>query len=206
MVDMAPVSSSPQPTPMDLAPGPIMQAADASPPEAATQQVADEQIAPTPPQDKPEVAAPPEQKQATPPKPEPAKIVPEQKPAPVKPKVDPRRGQEADGRAARAPYNGGAARRAPGAGGIRRQRRRVRRGGRFLQADGRRAPATLQAIPAGFQGQRAARHRAREFYARAAAGRCCPQASADRRDIPRLMPRRWRWSAAPSRFRPFRPT
>ncbi len=87
MVDMAPVSSSPQPTPMDLAPGPIMQAADASPPEAATQQVVDEQIAPTPPQDKPEVAAPPEQKQATPPKPEPAKIVPEQKPAPVKPKV-----------------------------------------------------------------------------------------------------------------------
>jgi protein TonB len=87
MVDMAPVSSSPQPTPMDLAPGPVMQAADASPPEAARQQAVEEQIAPTPPQQKPEVAAPPEQKQATPQKPEPTKLVPDQKPVPVKPKV-----------------------------------------------------------------------------------------------------------------------
>ena len=87
MVNMAPVSSSPQPTPMDLAPGPVMQAADASPPEAATQQAFEEQIAPTPPQEKPEVVAPPEQKQATPEKPEPAKIAPHEKPAPVKPKV-----------------------------------------------------------------------------------------------------------------------
>jgi periplasmic protein TonB len=89
MVDMAPASSSPQPTPMDLAPGPVMQQADASPPpEAATPQIVDEPIAPTPPQEKPEVEAPPEQKaQPAPPKPEPAKIVPEPKPAPVKPKV-----------------------------------------------------------------------------------------------------------------------
>jgi len=89
MVDMAPVTSSPQPTPMDLAPGPVMQQADASPPpEAVQQEVVQEQIAPTPPQEKPEVVAPPEQKtEPTPPKPEPAKIVPEKKPAPVKPKV-----------------------------------------------------------------------------------------------------------------------
>jgi protein TonB len=87
MVDMAPVSSSPRPTPMDLAPGPVMQAADAAPPEAARQQPVEEQIAPTPPQQKPEVAAPPEKKQATPQKPEPAKLVPDQKPAPVKPKI-----------------------------------------------------------------------------------------------------------------------
>lgn len=87
MVDMAPVSSSPQPTPMDLAPGPVMQAADASPPEAATQQAIKEQIAPTPLQEKPEVAAPPVQKQAVPQKPEPAKPVPDQKPTPVKPTV-----------------------------------------------------------------------------------------------------------------------
>lgn len=89
MVDMAPVTSSPQPTPMDLAPGPTMQQADASPPEeTAPQQTVMEEIAPTPPQLKPEVAAPPEQKpQPTPPRPEPAKIVPEQKPVPVKPKV-----------------------------------------------------------------------------------------------------------------------
>ena len=48
----------------------------------------EEQIAPTPPQQKPEVVAPSEQKlQATPRKPEPAKVMPEQKPTPVKPKV-----------------------------------------------------------------------------------------------------------------------
>jgi protein TonB len=88
MVDMAPASSSPQSTPLDLAPGPVMQQADASPPEPAQQQAVEEQIAPTPPQEKPEVVAPPEQKtEPTPPKPEPEKIVPESKPAPVKPKV-----------------------------------------------------------------------------------------------------------------------
>ena len=32
MVDMAPATASPQPTPMDIAPGPEMQEADASPP------------------------------------------------------------------------------------------------------------------------------------------------------------------------------
>ena len=89
MVDMAPVSSSPQPTPMDLAPGPVMQQADASPPpEAAKPETVPEQLAPTPPQEKPEVVAPPEQKtEPAPAKPEPAIIAPEQKPAPVKPKV-----------------------------------------------------------------------------------------------------------------------
>ena len=89
MVDVAPASSSPQPTPMDLAPGPVMQQADASPPpEPAKPETVQEQIAPTPPQEKPEVEAPPEQNaQPAPPKPEPAKIVPEPKPAPVKPKV-----------------------------------------------------------------------------------------------------------------------
>jgi protein TonB len=89
MVDMSPVSSAPQPTQMDLAPGPVMQQADASPPpEAAQQEVVQEQVAPTPPQEKPEVVAPPEQKsEPTPPKPEPVKVEPEKKPAPVKPKV-----------------------------------------------------------------------------------------------------------------------
>ena len=89
MVDMAPVSAAPQPTPMDLAPGPVMHEADASPPpEAAQQEVVQEQIAPTPPQEKPEVVAPPEQKsEPTPPKPEPVKVEPQKKPAPVKPKV-----------------------------------------------------------------------------------------------------------------------
>jgi len=88
MVDMAPATSAPQSTPLDLAPGPVMQQADASPPEPARQDVVEEQLAPTPPQDKPEVVAPAEQKvQPAPPEPEPAKIVPAEKPAPVKPKV-----------------------------------------------------------------------------------------------------------------------
>jgi protein TonB len=88
MVDMAPATASPAPTPMDIAPGPEMQAADASPPEAAKPQPVQEQLAPTPPQPKPEVEAPPEQTtQPTPPKPEPAKIVPDPpKPIPAKPK------------------------------------------------------------------------------------------------------------------------
>jgi protein TonB len=87
MVDMAPVSSAPQSTPLDLAPGPVMQEADASPPEPARQEVAEEQLAPTPPQQNPEVAAPPEQRvQLAPPTPEP-RIAQEQKPAPVKPRV-----------------------------------------------------------------------------------------------------------------------
>ncbi len=53
MVDMAPVTSAPQPTQLDLAPGPVMQQADASPPEAAKQEAVEEEIAPTPPQENP---------------------------------------------------------------------------------------------------------------------------------------------------------
>jgi protein TonB len=87
MVDMAPVSAAPQPTQMDLAPGPVMQQADASPPEPAVAEAVQEQIAPTPPQEKPEVVAPPEQKVEMKPVTEPAKPVPEAKPTPVKPKV-----------------------------------------------------------------------------------------------------------------------
>jgi protein TonB len=84
---VAPVTSAPQPTQLDLAPGPVMQQADASPPEVAKQEAVEEPIAPTPPVETAEVVAPPEQKQATPQKPEPAKVMPEQKPTPVKPKV-----------------------------------------------------------------------------------------------------------------------
>ncbi|MCA6109948.1 energy transducer TonB [Bradyrhizobium cenepequi] len=88
MVDMAPATSAPQSTPLDLAPGPVMQEANASPPEPVQQQAAEKLIPPTPPQEKPEVVAPPEQKvQPTPPTPEPAKPAPDHKPAPVKPKV-----------------------------------------------------------------------------------------------------------------------
>jgi protein TonB len=88
MVDMAPATASPAPTPMDIAPGPEMQQADASPPEAAKPEQVQEHLAPTPPQPKPEVEAPPEQKtEPTPPKPEPAKLVSDPpKPVPAKPK------------------------------------------------------------------------------------------------------------------------
>lgn len=88
MIDMAPVTSAPQSTQDDVAPGPVMQEADASPPEPMQQQAVEETIAPTPPQEKPDVVAPPEQKlEPAPARPEPAKIVPVEKPAPVKPKV-----------------------------------------------------------------------------------------------------------------------
>lgn len=88
MVDMAPVTSAPQLMPDDVAPGPVMQEADASPPEPAQRQAVEETIAPTPPQDKPDVVAPPEQKlEPTPARPEPAKIVPVEKPVPEKPKI-----------------------------------------------------------------------------------------------------------------------
>jgi protein TonB len=88
MIDMSPATSAPQPTLDDVAPGPVMQEADASPPEPVKQQAVEETIAPTPPQEKPEVVAPPEQKlEPRPAKPEPARIVPVEKTAPEKPKV-----------------------------------------------------------------------------------------------------------------------
>lgn len=88
MVDMAPATTAPQSTPLDLAPGPVMQEADASPPEPVEQQAVEELIPPTPLQEKPEVVAPPEQKpQPTPPTAEPPKPVPDRKPTPAKPKV-----------------------------------------------------------------------------------------------------------------------
>ena len=86
MIDMAPVTSAPQSTQEDIAPGPVMQEADASPPEPVRRQPVEETIAPTPPQEKPEVVAPPEQRQNSA-KSEPAKLVPADKPAPAKPKV-----------------------------------------------------------------------------------------------------------------------
>jgi protein TonB len=88
MIDLAPVTSSPETAPMDITPGPEMQQADAAPPEPAAAEPVQEQIAPTPPQEKPEVVAPPEQKhQPTPQKPEPTQAVPDRKPTPIKPKV-----------------------------------------------------------------------------------------------------------------------
>jgi protein TonB len=88
MVDMAPLTSAPQSTQDDVAPGPVMQEADASPPEPVQQQAVEETIAPTPPQEQPDVVAPPERKlEPTPARPEPAKIVPVETPPAMKPKV-----------------------------------------------------------------------------------------------------------------------
>ncbi|MGY4573539.1 energy transducer TonB [Bradyrhizobium sp. USDA 3256] len=88
LVDLTPITSAPELSETELPPGPAMQEADASPPEPAAAQPVQQEIAPTPMQEKPDVVAPPEQKpQITPPKPEPAKVVPERRPEPVKPKV-----------------------------------------------------------------------------------------------------------------------
>ena len=88
LIDMTPETSAPRPTPLDIAPGPMMQQADASPPEPVRQQAAEDMIRPTPPQEQPDVVAPPEQKlEPTPPKPEPAKVTPLEKPVPAKPKA-----------------------------------------------------------------------------------------------------------------------
>lgn len=88
LVDLTPITSAPEISETELPPGPAMQEADAAPPEPAAAQAVHEELAPTPLQEKPEVAAPPEQKpQVTPPKPEPTKVVPEHKTEPVKPKV-----------------------------------------------------------------------------------------------------------------------
>jgi protein TonB len=88
MVDMSPISAAPQSTPLERAPDRLMEQADASPPEPVKQQqVVEEQLAPTPPQEKPEVVAPPEQKLEMKPATEPAKPVVAAKPTPVKPKV-----------------------------------------------------------------------------------------------------------------------
>ena len=88
LVDLTPITSAPAISETELPPGPAMQEADASPPEPAAAQAVQQEIAPTPLQEKSEVTAPPEQKQqATPPKPEPTEVVPERKPEPIKPKV-----------------------------------------------------------------------------------------------------------------------
>ena len=153
MVDLAPVTSAPQSMPADIAPGPTMQEADASPPEPARQELVEEQIAPTPPQEKPEVVAPPEQKlQPTPPKPEPAKIVP--KPTPVKPKIIRPEGEEADGCAAGAPHHRAASRRASGTAGFRDERGCCGLGSGGVQPARPRASDAFRRYPAGGNGQR----------------------------------------------------
>ncbi|MDA9547136.1 energy transducer TonB [Bradyrhizobium sp. CCBAU 45321] len=88
LIDMTPETSAPRSMPLDIAPGPTMQQADASPPEPVQQQAVEEMIPPTPPQEQPDVVAPPEQKlEPSPPKPEPAKVTPVEKSAPAKPKA-----------------------------------------------------------------------------------------------------------------------
>ncbi|MCP3405356.1 TonB family protein [Bradyrhizobium sp. CCGB01] len=88
LIDMTPETSAPQSTPLDIAPGPVMEQADASPPEPTQQQAVEETIAPTPPQEKPDVVAPPEQKlEPSSPKPEPVQVAPVETPAPAKPRV-----------------------------------------------------------------------------------------------------------------------
>ena len=132
-----------------------------------------EQIAPTPPQEKPEVVAPPEQKaEPTPPKPEPAKSVPEHEADAGQAEGGSRGRQEADRGAACAAHDGLIQGRAPGAGRVRRQRRRIRGGRCFLPADGRRPSAALQAISARRQSCRPAGRLRGSASRSAAAVRC----------------------------------
>lgn len=78
MLDLESAPQTPEPQQLDLAPGPQMQEAEPPPPEPEKpQEVVEEQIPPTPVQEKAEVVAPPEK-----PKPEPKPIV-KPKPKPV---------------------------------------------------------------------------------------------------------------------------
>ncbi|RED34443.1 outer membrane transport energization protein TonB [Rhodopseudomonas thermotolerans] len=91
MVDMAPVTASPQQSQLDLAPGPEMQETEAPQPEPEPEPeqhaTAAPEIAPTPPQPTPEVPLPPEAKpEPAAEKPEPVKV---ERPEPVKPKREP---------------------------------------------------------------------------------------------------------------------
>lgn len=75
LIDLSPASAAAESQELDLAPGPEMQQADAPTPEPPKQEIVEETIAPTPPQENPVVAAPPEER----PKPEPTTV----KPTPV---------------------------------------------------------------------------------------------------------------------------
>ncbi len=78
MLDLESAPQTPEPQQLDLAPGPQMQEAEPPPPEPEKpQEVVEEQVPPTPMQEKAEVVAPPEK-----PKPEPKPIV-KPKPKPI---------------------------------------------------------------------------------------------------------------------------
>lgn len=86
-IDLAPAAAAPEVTNLDLAPGPEMQQAEAPEPEPEPPKPIEEQIAPTPPQEKAEVVAPPEEEK----KPEPEKEKPKsvEKKKPKKPSEKP---------------------------------------------------------------------------------------------------------------------
>jgi protein TonB len=90
MIDLAPMTASPQPSPLDLQPGPEMQEAEApqSEPEPVQHTAAVPEIASTPIQQAAEVPLPPEAKPSPPDKPEAVKLEkPEQaRPKPERPK------------------------------------------------------------------------------------------------------------------------
>ena len=206
MIDMAPATASPQPTPMDIAPGPEMQEADASPPvEQAKPETVPEQLEATPPQLTPEVVAPPEAEAG----PDAAETragqdrpgTSEAGTGAGEAEAGSQGSQEADRGPAGAAHHRAAPGRTAGAGSFRHQRGRQRGCGRVLQPDRRGASAALQATPACREGRRPAGHVApalqpqprRPGAVRPACGIVGPSR--------RSMPRRWRWSAAPSRFR-----
>ena len=208
MVDMAPATASPQPTPMDIAPGPVMQEADASPPsEQAKPETVQEQLEATPPQLKPEVVAPPEQKpDPTPPKPEPAKIVPEPaKPVPEKPKPVRKEAKKPTDAppAPRTTAPPRAERQAPAASAISAGASAAamasynQRVAAHLQRFKQYPPAAKAAGQQGTSRLSFSLGRGGQVLSSRLGGIVGPSR--------RWMPRRWRWSAAPSRFRHSRP-
>ncbi len=201
MVDMAPVSSAPQPTQVDLAPGPVMQQADASPPEPAAAEAVQEadradaaageagSRRPAGAEDRADAAeAGAGQGRAR------------EKAVAGKAESGSRGREEADRRAACAANDGLAQGRAPGAGRVRRQRRRIGGGPCLLPADGRRRICNASSNTRPPPSPRASRAPRGSASRSAEAVRCFPSASAARQAIRRWMPRRWRWCAAPSRF------
>ena len=183
MVDMAPVSSAPQSTQLDLAPGPVDAAgrclaagargrgsraggdrADPAAGEAGGRRAAGAEGG-NEAGDRARQAGPGSQADAG------------------QAEGGPPGREEADRGAACAANDGLAQGRAPGAGRVRRQRRRIGRGARLLPADGRRAPAALQAIPAGRQVRGPAGHLAGQLHAQPERSACFPSASAARRAI-----------------------
>lgn len=106
MIDLETVAPTQEPRKIDIAPGPEMQEAPPPAPEPERKVVVEEQIAPTPLQDKPVVVAPPEQKEKPKPVKDKPKPVVERPPKPSDAPAPRTSATPQAAQAARASYNG----------------------------------------------------------------------------------------------------